>query len=145
MIRPPSSAPTCSVAASRCWPSCTRSTTRAAAFGWLVPAGDALRAHVEGQRQYYQWALLDDGFRIPIIDRSFEWLEEHWPADPGPDVLSWGDARIGNIIYDEFTPVAVLDWEMAGFGPREIDLVLVHLPAPILPGHRRILRAAGDP
>jgi len=94
----------------------------ATAFGWLVPAGDALRVHVEGQRQYYQWALLDDGFRIPIIDRSFDWLEEHWPADLGPDVLSWGDARIGNIIYDEYTPAAVLDWEMAGFGPREIDL-----------------------
>jgi aminoglycoside phosphotransferase (APT) family kinase protein len=94
----------------------------AAAFSWLVPAGDALRAHVEGQRRYYQWALLDDGFTIPIIERTFAWLEEHWPADPGPDVLSWGDARIGNIIYDEFTPVAVLDWEMAGFGPREIDL-----------------------
>ncbi|HXS64981.1 MAG TPA: phosphotransferase family protein [Streptosporangiaceae bacterium] len=94
----------------------------ATAFGWLVPAGDALRAHVEGQRRYYQWGLLDDGFTIPIIERSFAWLEEHWPADPGPDVLSWGDARIGNIIYDEFTPAAVLDWEMAGFGPREIDL-----------------------
>src|SRR6185437_377575 len=37
------------------------------AFGWLVPAGDALRAHVEGQRRYYQWGLLDDGFTIPII------------------------------------------------------------------------------
>ncbi len=94
----------------------------AGAFPWLVPSGDALRAHVDGQRRYYQWGLLDDGFRIPIIDRSFDWLEAHWPADPGPDVLSWGDSRIGNIIYDEFTPIAVLDWEMAGFGPREIDL-----------------------
>jgi aminoglycoside phosphotransferase (APT) family kinase protein len=90
------------------------------AFPGLRPGG--LRAHVEGQRRYYQWALLDDGVRIPIIERSFAWLEEHWPADPGPDVLSWGDSRIGNIIYDDFTPVAVLDWEMAGIGPREIDV-----------------------
>jgi aminoglycoside phosphotransferase (APT) family kinase protein len=90
------------------------------AFPGLGPGG--LRAHVEGQREYYQWALLDDGFRIPIIERSFEWLEEHWPANPGPDVLSWGDSRIGNIIYDGFSPVAVLDWEMAGIGPREIDV-----------------------
>ena len=90
------------------------------AFPGLAPGG--LRAHVEEQRRYYQWALLDDGFRIPIIDRSFTWLEEHWPADTGQDVLSWGDSRIGNILYDGFTPVAVLDWEMAGIGPREIDV-----------------------
>jgi aminoglycoside phosphotransferase (APT) family kinase protein len=25
-------------------------------------------------------------------------------------------------MYDDFRPVAVLDWEMAGLGPREIDL-----------------------
>jgi aminoglycoside phosphotransferase (APT) family kinase protein len=90
------------------------------AFPGLGPGG--LRAHVEGQREYYQWALAGDGIRIPVIERSFDWLEEHWPADPGPDVLSWGDSRIGNIIYDGFTPVAVLDWEMAGIGPREIDV-----------------------
>jgi aminoglycoside phosphotransferase (APT) family kinase protein len=90
------------------------------AFPGLLPCG--LGEHVESQRQYYRWALLDDGVQIPIIERGFDWLEQHWPADPGPDVLSWGDSRIGNIIYDGFTPVAVLDWEMAGIGPREIDV-----------------------
>jgi aminoglycoside phosphotransferase (APT) family kinase protein len=90
------------------------------AFPGLGTGG--LRAHVDSQRQYYQWALADDGIRIPIIERSLAWLDQHWPSDPGPDVLSWGDSRIGNIIYDGFTPVAVLDWEMAGIGPREIDV-----------------------
>jgi aminoglycoside phosphotransferase (APT) family kinase protein len=37
-------------------------------------------------------------------------------------VLSWGDARIGNIIYQGFEPAAVLDWEMAALGPRELDV-----------------------
>jgi aminoglycoside phosphotransferase (APT) family kinase protein len=87
------------------------------------PAGtDALRWHVDGQRDYYRWALADDGFRIPIIERSLAWLEEHWPRDRGSDVLCWGDARIGNIIYQGFEPAAVLDWEMAALGPREIDV-----------------------
>jgi aminoglycoside phosphotransferase (APT) family kinase protein len=36
--------------------------------------------------------------------------------------LSWGDARIGNMVFRDFSPVALLDWEMAGLGPREIDL-----------------------
>ena len=94
------------------------------AFPALAPPGgrSALRWHVDQQYEYYKWALLDDGFQVPIIERSLRWLEEHWPADPGPDVLSWGDARIGNIIYDGFTPVAVLDWEMAALGPRELDV-----------------------
>jgi aminoglycoside phosphotransferase (APT) family kinase protein len=96
----------------------------AAAFEWLrPPAGTStLRWHVDQQHAYYRWALADDGIRIPIIERSLDWLEQNWPADTGPDVLSWGDSRIGNIIYDGFTPVAVLDWEMAGLGPREIDV-----------------------
>ena len=37
-------------------------------------------------------------------------------------MLSWGDSRIGNMIFDDFEPVAVLDWEMAALGPRELDL-----------------------
>ncbi|HEX9033237.1 MAG TPA: phosphotransferase family protein [Streptosporangiaceae bacterium] len=96
----------------------------AATFPALAPPGgmDSLRWHVEQQHEYYRWALADDGFRIPIIERGLVWLEENWPSERGPDVLSWGDARIGNIIFDGFTPVAVLDWEMAALGPRELDL-----------------------
>jgi aminoglycoside phosphotransferase (APT) family kinase protein len=39
-----------------------------------------------------------------------------------PSVLAWGDARIGNVLYDDFQPSAVLDWEMATVGPRELDV-----------------------
>ncbi|AQZ64932.1 Phosphotransferase [[Actinomadura] parvosata subsp. kistnae] len=87
----------------------------------LAPFGAAgLRAHVEAQRAYYAWAHGE--CRVPLLERAFGWLEEHWPDDPGPDVLTWGDARIGNVMYQDFTPVAVLDWEMAAVGPRELDL-----------------------
>jgi aminoglycoside phosphotransferase (APT) family kinase protein len=87
------------------------------------PAGqNSLRAHVQGQAAYYDWALKNDGFPIPIIERGLAWLEENWPDDPGPDVLCWGDARIGNVIYQGFSPAAVLDWEMAAICPRELDL-----------------------
>jgi aminoglycoside phosphotransferase (APT) family kinase protein len=37
-------------------------------------------------------------------------------------VLSWGDSRIGNMVFQDFTPVALLDWEMVGLAPREVDL-----------------------
>ncbi|MFC7643595.1 phosphotransferase family protein [Streptosporangium lutulentum] len=79
------------------------------------PGGTALRRHVDEQRAYYDWA--HGSMRIPLLERGFDWLEEHWSADPGPDVLSWGDARIGNVMYRDFTPVAVLDWEMATVAP----------------------------
>ena len=49
-------------------------------------------------------------------------FRSHWPASIDAPVLSWGDARIGNIMYRDFAPAAVLDWEMAGIAPREVDL-----------------------
>ncbi|MDT4937481.1 MAG: hypothetical protein QOG80_1152 [Pseudonocardiales bacterium] len=99
------------------------------AFPMLESGPDALRRHVEGQRAYYEWTRRDDGLRIPVIEDAFTWLEANWPADPGETVLSWGDSRIGNMIFDDFRPVAVLDWEMAALGPREIDIawfVFIH-------------------
>ncbi|WP_327119708.1 phosphotransferase family protein [Nocardia sp. NBC_01730] len=91
-------------------------------FPMLTGPGQSLHRHVAAQKAWYRWALADDGFEIPLIERAFAWLAEHWPAEPGPDVLSWGDARPGNIIYQQFDPLAVLDWEMAALGPRELDL-----------------------
>ena len=79
-----------------------------------------LRRHVEHWRAYYDW-MRGDG-RLPLVDATFTWLEGHWPAEEGPAVLSWGDARIGNMIFDGFHPAAVLDWEMAGIGPAGIDV-----------------------
>jgi aminoglycoside phosphotransferase (APT) family kinase protein len=91
-------------------------------FAFLAPdlAGSALRRHVDGQWAYYQWVA--GGARSPLIERCFAWLEDHWPAEEGPTVLSWGDSRIGNMMYRDFEPVAVFDWEMASLAPREVDL-----------------------
>jgi aminoglycoside phosphotransferase (APT) family kinase protein len=93
-------------------------------FGFLAeggtPAEGALRRHVDEQWAYYRWAMGD--LRLPLLERAFAWLEDHWPTDEGATVLSWGDSRIGNVLYRDFTPVAVLDWEMAALGPRELDL-----------------------
>jgi aminoglycoside phosphotransferase (APT) family kinase protein len=79
----------------------------------------ALEQQLGHERWYYEWAR--EGVRYPLIERTFEWLETHWPA-LDETVLNWGDARVGNILYRDFTPVAVLDWEMATMGPREVDL-----------------------
>jgi aminoglycoside phosphotransferase (APT) family kinase protein len=86
-----------------------------------VPGKTPLARHLANQRAYYEWATPDK--RSPLIERAFEHLEGNLPKDTST-VLSWGDSRIGNVMYgeDSFEPVAILDWEMAGLGPREIDL-----------------------
>ncbi|MHB8329385.1 MAG: phosphotransferase family protein [Acidimicrobiales bacterium] len=85
------------------------------------PGDTALRRHVADTYAYYEW-VVSDGARSPLIEEGFTWIEHHWPADEGPAVISWGDARIGNMMFRNFEPVAVLDWEMAATGPREMDL-----------------------
>lgn len=85
-----------------------------------MPGRTALRRHVQAQRDYYRW-VVRDGARSPLLERAFDWLVANWPNESKP-VVSWGDASIENIIYRDFEPVAVLDWEMAGLGPRELDL-----------------------
>ncbi len=84
------------------------------------PESTHLRRHVADQQDYYRWVAGDRP--QPLIERGFAWLEDHWPTDEGPTVLSWGDSRIGNMLYRDFEPVAVLDWEMVGLAPREMDL-----------------------
>ena len=91
-------------------------------FAFLSPAGtgSVLERNVAEQWAYYEW--VSAGTRQPLLERCFEWLRSHWPADEGAAVLSWGDSRIGNVIYRDFEPVAVLDWEMAGIGPPELEV-----------------------
>jgi aminoglycoside phosphotransferase (APT) family kinase protein len=84
------------------------------------PGATAMRRQLADQAAYYDWAR--EGLRVPLIDRTFAWLEEHHPADEGDAGLCWGDARIGNVLYDGFRPAAVLDWEMAVLAPPEVDL-----------------------
>ena len=80
-----------------------------------------LRRHVAHTRAWYDMVRSDGGVS-PLVDAGFAWLDAHWPDDADDAVLAWGDARIGNVIYDDFAPVALLDWEMAGLGPRELDV-----------------------
>ena len=85
-----------------------------------LPGDTPMRRHFENQRRYHAWA--SRGRSFPVIERSFAWLEANWPEQEGPTVISWGDSRVGNIMYDGFAPKAVFDWEMAGLAPRGVDV-----------------------
>ena len=99
-------------------------------FGFLTeadPPGDTpLRRHFNWLKSWYEFAVPDIG-RSELVERSLSWLEDHFPADlaAGEPVLAWGDSRIGNVLYRDFRPVAVLDWEMATVGPRELDVAWI--------------------
>ncbi|MCR6031254.1 phosphotransferase [Nocardioides sp. zg-579] len=98
-----------------------------ATFAFLDPArhGHAgetpLARNLARTRAWYEFAVPDIG-RSSVTERGLAWLEAHLPPQQGDPVLCWGDARIGNVLYRDFAPVAVLDWEMATVGPRELDL-----------------------
>jgi aminoglycoside phosphotransferase (APT) family kinase protein len=70
-------------------------------------------------RYYYEWGR--EGHTVPILEQAIDVLTATLPSNDRA-VLNWGDARPGNIIYRNFEPAAVLDWEMAGVGPPEVDL-----------------------
>jgi len=95
-------------------------------FDFLDPArhGHAGRTLLERNlartRAWYDFAVAGIG-RSPIVERGLSWLEANVPGTDQA-VLCWGDARIGNVMYRDFEPVAVLDWEMATLGPREFDV-----------------------
>jgi aminoglycoside phosphotransferase (APT) family kinase protein len=92
-------------------------------FAFLDPSYEgatALARNVARVRAWYEFAVPDIG-RSPTTERALAWLEANVPENPEA-VLCWGDARIGNVLYRDFRPVGVLDWEMATVGPREMDV-----------------------
>jgi aminoglycoside phosphotransferase (APT) family kinase protein len=102
-------------------------------FGFLADSdeGNALRRNLDWLKSWYEFAVPDIG-RSSLIERSLEWLEANWPEDVAATeaALIWGDSRVGNVLYEDFKPVAVLDWEMATLGPREMDaawMIFAHM------------------
>jgi aminoglycoside phosphotransferase (APT) family kinase protein len=71
-------------------------------------------------RRAYLWARGDRD--TLFLDRAFEWLLGAMPSER-PTSFSWGDARLGNMMFgDDFSVVAVMDWEQASLGGGLLDL-----------------------
>jgi aminoglycoside phosphotransferase (APT) family kinase protein len=104
------------------------------AAGWLVEsspeqqrlalenAPDALLgAHIAHWEKAFAWA--SEGRPNPYVEAGFAWVKENRPTGPEPVALSWGDARISNIIFaDDLSVNAVIDWEVCCLGNPELDL-----------------------
>ena len=92
---------------------------KARGLGAVLP-GSSLSDALERWTAYVAWA--SQGDPLPALVQSLEWCSRHVPAERAP-VLLWGDVRLGNLVFDADRRVtAVLDWDLASIGPREMDL-----------------------
>lgn len=72
------------------------------------------------QEKWYAWAAKSRSF--PVVEEALRWLRRRQPTGL-PACITWGDARVGNVIFaDDLSVAAVLDWEMAALGTPEMDI-----------------------
>ncbi len=89
------------------------------ALGAVLP-GVQLQDALERWAGYVVWS--SEGDPLPALVQALDWCGRHVPAEREA-VLLWGDVRLGNLVFDSARRVtAVLDWDLACLGPREMDL-----------------------
>jgi aminoglycoside phosphotransferase (APT) family kinase protein len=94
---------------------------RTAGFAWLVPPGVTPGT----ARQLALWEEFARrelaGREHPLLREAFAWLHARLPRNEEL-VLSWGDSRIGNMIWRDFRCACVTDFENVAIAPRALDL-----------------------
>jgi aminoglycoside phosphotransferase (APT) family kinase protein len=86
------------------------------------PAGaeDGLAQEWDKYVRFVEW--ISQERRWPVFERALDRLRANWPTNQ-PAGLVWGDARLGNIMFDEnFEAAAVMDWEQPSLGGALQDL-----------------------
>ena len=95
---------------------------RRAGLDWLDPSGTgapttAMQISLYRRHVYSELA----GREHPVLYAALDWLADNDPGDERVG-LTWGDARLGNIILHDYRPAAVLDWEVCALSPTEADV-----------------------
>jgi aminoglycoside phosphotransferase (APT) family kinase protein len=94
---------------------------RAAGLEWLAPS-DATPGTARQLDVWESYARRELGDRKhPLLEDALAWLHAHLPRD-GQIGFCWGDPRPGNIIWNDFTPVCVTDFEAASIASPVQDL-----------------------
>ncbi|CAH0498107.1 phosphotransferase family protein [Novosphingobium sp. CECT 9465] len=67
-------------------------------------------------------AARGQGRKLPIVDAAMQWVLENRPDNTDTCVL-WGDPTPSNVMWrPDGSVAALIDWELAALGPRELDL-----------------------
>jgi len=83
-------------------------------------ARDGLAQEWDKYVRFVAWISRDRSW--PVLERTLERLRANWPANQPPGLV-WGDARLGNMMFDEnFEVAAVMDWEQPSLGGALHDL-----------------------
>jgi aminoglycoside phosphotransferase (APT) family kinase protein len=56
---------------------------------------------------------------VSLTEEAEEWLLANKPSGTA---LSWGDSRLPNVIYQDYTPVGLLDWDLVSLAGPQADL-----------------------
>jgi aminoglycoside phosphotransferase (APT) family kinase protein len=110
-----------------------------------IEVRDTLRIGIGDEIEYWlryvKWAA--GGAPARGLVTALEWCAATAVEGDVPLSLLWGDARVGNVMFDKRGRiVALVDWEMATVGPAEMDLawylvledIMTHFGAPAVPG-----------
>lgn len=89
---------------------------------FLANEAGGLDHHLDHLTRWYHWTV--QGRTFPVTDAALAHLQTaRADLTDMPDVLLWGDARPGNILFaPDRSVAAVLDLEAALIGPRGLDL-----------------------
>jgi aminoglycoside phosphotransferase (APT) family kinase protein len=83
-------------------------------------ARDGLAQEWDKYERFVAWVSRERPW--PVLATALERLRSRWPAHQPPGLV-WGDARLGNMMFDaEFAVVAVMDWEQPSLGGALQDL-----------------------
>jgi aminoglycoside phosphotransferase (APT) family kinase protein len=94
---------------------------RTAGLEWLVPPGvtPGTAQQLAVWEAYARREL--DGREHPLLDEALAWLHANLPSDERIG-FCWGDPRPGNIIWQDYTPVCLTDFEAASIASPLQDL-----------------------
>lgn len=84
------------------------------------PGQPHIDEQLSSQRQFLGWVEAQSE-PYPQLRRALEWLEGNRPREDAV-ALCWGDAKIGNMLFEGERCTGLIDWEAARLGDAAEDL-----------------------
>lgn len=95
---------------------------RSAELGWLDASGTGEPTQAVQLALYRRFVTEQlAGREHPVMFQALDWLDANDPHDERIGLI-WGDTRLGNVIWQDYRPAVVCDWEACALGPTEADI-----------------------